>query len=70
MHLFIGEFHVPGGVLDIEVVGAILKSGGISTHYRYLLGMPGCVLLKLTIHSLMKSADMKMKDLEVSHKLL
>ena len=45
---------------------AILKSGGISTHYRHLLGMPGCVLLKLSLHSLMKSADVKTKDLEVS----
>ena len=46
---------------------AILKSGGISTHYyRHLLGIAGCVLLKLFHHSLMRLSDVRTKDLEVS----
>ena len=44
---------------------AIISSGGISTHYRHL-PVAGCVHLKLCSHSLMRSSDGKMKDLEVS----
>ena len=39
-----------------------LTSGGISTHHRHLQGTAGCVLLKQTHHSLMRSTDWKTKD--------